>query len=78
MQYKCSYTVGSQKFMIFVNINLYKIVKTGCKLYGDCTIVSLLKMYDGKVKINICKIKIIKIKHIEYTKIEPTHENLSV
>jgi hypothetical protein len=42
------------------NIKLYKVGKIGCKLDGSCKIISLLKMYNGKVKILSCKIKLLK------------------
>jgi hypothetical protein len=41
------------------NTKLYKIGKIGCKLDGSCKIISLL-MYNGKIKILSCKIKLLK------------------
>ena len=64
MQYQCIHTVYNntitQVYNNCYNIKFYKTEKIGCKLNGGCKIISLLKMYNGKVKILICKIKFLK------------------
>jgi len=52
----------------YYNIKLYENVKASCKLAGSCKIISLLKMYNGYVKILSYTPKIVKIQLI-YIKI---------
>jgi len=49
-----------QVYNNYYNTKLYKTGKIGCKLDGGWKIISLLKMYNGKVKILSCKIKFLK------------------
>jgi len=61
VQYKCIHSVGSTKvYNNYYSLKLYQIVKIGCKLTGDCKIVSVLKMCKGEAKTLSYKIKLLK------------------